>query len=101
MLCLIELKGAAYPVDDGLGDPGRVAALKSDVVLRTHAGEQGDLFAVQTLHPPATAEVGQPRFLRGRAFSPQDQELADVVPVVHAVASKSCSAGIERVCVGS
>ena len=67
---LVELQGPADAVEDRLGDAGRVAAFESDVVLGAHAGEQGDLFAAQSLHPATAAEVGQARLLRGEAFPP-------------------------------
>jgi len=31
---VVELKGVGDAVDDGLGDPGGVASLQADVVLR-------------------------------------------------------------------
>ena len=58
---LVELQGPADAVQDGLGDAGRVAAFEPHVVLGAHPGEQGDLFAAQTLHAAAAAEVGQAR----------------------------------------
>ena len=71
------------PFEDGLGDAGRVAAFEAHVVLGAHPGEQGDLFAAEAFDAASAAEVGQPGLLRGEAFPPRGQELANVVPVVH------------------
>lgn len=57
MLGVVQLQGAADAIDDRFGYPCRVAALNALVVLRTHPGYEGDLFAPEAWHAAATAEV--------------------------------------------
>ena len=58
MLGFVELQGPADAVQDGFGDAGRVAAFEAYVVFGAHAGEEGDLFAAETLDATPAAEVG-------------------------------------------
>ncbi len=60
-LGLVESQRAGDPVDDALGDAGRVAALEADVVLRRDARQERDLLAPQAGHPAAIPPyVGSP-----------------------------------------
>jgi hypothetical protein len=65
-LRVVELQRTCDRVDDALGWAGRVAAFETGVVLARDAGEEGDLFASQTLDPPAFAAIRGTARLRGR-----------------------------------
>jgi pimeloyl-ACP methyl ester carboxylesterase len=82
-LRLVELQGAGDALEDALGRAGCPAALQPDVVVDADSGQERDLFPAQPGHAAVAAVGGQPGLLRGDPRAPGDQEIADLVPVVH------------------
>ncbi len=56
---VVEVQGAGEGVEDAGGDAGKVAAFEAGVVVHTHPGQQGDLFAAQSGDAPVAAERGE------------------------------------------
>ena len=80
----VELQGAGDGFEDAVGDAGEVPAFEPGVVVDADPGEHGDLFAAQAGHAPVGAVGREPDILRGEAGAAGGEELAHVVPVVHA-----------------
>jgi hypothetical protein len=70
-------------VQDTLGGTAQVTAFESRVVLHAHPGEQGDLSPAQPRDPPVGA-CRELDLLGADACSTSDEELANVLSVVHA-----------------
>src|SRR6266511_2870352 len=79
--------------------PGSTScALEPRVVLDADTGQHRDLFASQAGDTTVAAVGGQRGLLRGDLRSPRDQEVADVVPAVHASNATSVHAQVGRPC---
>ena len=77
--------GRGRAVEHVFGHAAGVAALEARVVLDADPGQHRDFFASQARDAALVAVSRQASLLRGDLRSPRDQELADVVPCVHAV----------------
>ena len=61
-----------------------IPPLQAGVVVDADPGQERDFLAAQPGDTPVAAVGGQARLLRGDPGPPGDQEVADLVPVVHA-----------------
>jgi hypothetical protein len=83
-LGLVQLKRAGYAVKNGVGSPGKVPALHTNVIVNADARQQRDLLPPQPFDPAVAATVGrQPGLGRRDALTARDEELADLGPVIH------------------
>jgi hypothetical protein len=93
-LRVVELKRLRERFEHGVGGTRRIAALESGVVVDADAGEQRDLLAAKAGDAARAAAVGaEPRLLRRDPRAPRGQELADLVPRVHAGTVAPLSSG--------
>jgi hypothetical protein len=79
---VVELQSAGDRVQHRCGGARDRAAFEFGVVLDADPGQGGNLAASEAWHPSFAVD-GQPGFGRGDLGSPRDQELADLVTVVH------------------
>jgi len=82
-LGLIELQRIGECFQHALRHPVQVAALQPGVVVDAHSGEHCDFLPAQPGHPPVTAVGRQTCPFRGDPGPPGDQEVANLIPVVH------------------
>ena len=83
-LGLVELQGARQRVEDCVRDAGEVPPLQARVVVGAHAGQHGDLLPAQPLDAAPAAVKRDPRLAGGEPVPAAGEEVADLVPVVHA-----------------
>ena len=89
-LSLIEVQGTGDAVKDALGGAGRPAAFQPDVIVDADPGQERDLFPAQPGDPAVAAVGGQSGLLGGDPGAAGDQEVADLVPVVHNPRLRPC-----------
>jgi hypothetical protein len=80
---VVELQDIGDSVDDLLGGVTITSLLESEVVLGADAREEGDLFAAQSGHAPASAGR-EPDLLRPHQFTASAEEFAEEVRIAHA-----------------
>ena len=86
-LGLVQLQGVGDAVQHGIRCAGQVAALHPHVVVDADAGQQGYLFAPQTLHAAVAPAVRRQSGLVGsQPCAPGDQEVADLRSLVGGLA---------------
>jgi hypothetical protein len=94
---VVEAQGARDGVQHAGGRSVDVAAFELGVVVRTRAGEFGDLLATQPRHPADIAVEQVQAGLLGRHPRPaRHQEITDLAPAIHAPeasprAARSCA----------
>ena len=93
-LGLVELQAARERFEHAFGDAAQVAALHLGVVVDADAGEHRRLFAAQAGDAAGVAEDGQAGLLRGDPRSARGEELADLVPGLHATEGRSGRASL-------
>ena len=76
-LGVVELERVGERLEDGVGDPGGIAALEALVILDAHSGERGHLFTAQARYLP-TAVATQPDLVRCDLRAPAGQELREL-----------------------
>ena len=81
---LVELKSARQRVEDCVRGAGEVPPLQARVVVGAHAGEHGDLLSAQPPDAAPAAVERDPRLAGGEPAPAAGEEVADLVPVVHA-----------------
>src|SRR5207247_7342944 len=81
----VELQCTRDAFEHVFGHACGVAALEACVVLDADAGEHRRLLAAEPFHTPVAAVGGEAGLDGGDLRSPRGQELADVVPGVHAL----------------
>jgi hypothetical protein len=82
-LCLIELQRIGECFQHAFRHPVEVAAFQPGVVVDAHPGEQRNLLPAEPGHPPVTPVGRQTCLVRGDPGPPGDQEVANLIPVVH------------------
>jgi hypothetical protein len=81
-LGIVQLQGTGDGFEHCRGDAGEVAPFEFRVVLDAHVGEGRDLAPAQARDAPP-GSGGQAGPLRRDLRSPRDEELADLVTIVH------------------
>ena len=82
-LCLIELQRIGECFQHAFRYPVEVAAFQPGVVVDAHAGEQRNFLPAESGHPPVATICRQTCLVRGDLGPPGDQEVANLIPVVH------------------